>query len=693
MLTHETIYIDEINKGIRTFIGSRKLASLSPCLILLILCGMIGSAAFAQQIPEQYAANEIIVKFKANIPTGKINALNAVKQVQVKSVHPKLGYMRLEVPDGQTVEQFLEQYRQNPNVQWAEPNYIYHLSLTPNDPGYSNQQAYYNLILAQGAWEVETGDSNLIIAVIDSGVDLDNPDLAANIWSNSDEIDNDNDDDDGNGYEDDIHGWDFVGADPGTGANPDSYTSDNNPDVFAGDASVGNDTDDDSNGAKDDNVAHGTFVASIAAAVGNNGIGVAGACWNCKIMALRVFPPDGGAFSSDIADAITYAAENGAKVINLSLGSDTESSTITAAINTAYDTYGAVIVAAAGNANTSAPHYPAATPNAVAVGASDRADGSDPDGRASFSNWGAHIDVVAPGVRVYSYGVKSVADGNAGEPFLALGNGTSFSAPLVSGLAALVLSKNPSWTPEQVRSSIKSAASNLPNDPDDDPDAEADWDGAGLVQFATTDSLPVELSNFIAVATDDRAVLRWRTETEVNNVGFSIYRRAEGDDTYTEIAFVKGAGNSGMPHDYQFTDKEVEAGKTYFYYLEDIDITGEEDKSRIVEVAISSAKPPLLMPSKCALLQNFPNPFNPETWLPYQLAEDAPATIQIYDQKGQLIRALNLGNRPAGIYLTRAKAAYWDGKNTHGERVSSGMYFYTLQAGEFSATRKLVITK
>ncbi len=100
-----------------------------------------------------------------------------------------------------------------------------------------------------------------------------------------------------------------------------------------------------------------------------------------------------------------------------------------------------------------------------------------------------------------------------------------------------------------------------------------------------------------------------------------------------------------------------------------------------------------LIPSHTSLLQNFPNPFNPETWIPFKLATNAPVTINIYDTKGQLIRAISLGNRHAGIYTTKEKAAYWDGRDGLGEKVSSGLYYYTLQAGEFRATRKMVILK
>ncbi len=203
-------------------------------------------------------------------------------------------------------------------------------------------------------------------------------------------------------------------------------------------------------------------------------------------------------------------------------------------------------------------------------------------------------------------------------------------------------------------------------------------------------TLAVELSSFTAFATSDSVIIKWRTEAEVGNIGFAIYRSNAEHSKYTKIAFIEGAGNSGMPIDYQFADRNVEQGQTYFYCLEDIDILGERSKSEIIRVVIQPAKP---VPKKFQLLQNYPNPFNPETWLPYQLAKYAPVTIRIYNAKGQLVRILRLGNQKAGYYLNKSQAAYWNGKDATDECVSSGVYFYQLQAGEFSAMRRMVIMK
>jgi hypothetical protein len=223
-----------------------------------------------------------------------------------------------------------------------------------------------------------------------------------------------------------------------------------------------------------------------------------------------------------------------------------------------------------------------------------------------------------------------------------------------------------------------------------DPEMQTPLDMAFVIGYDP--SLPVTLSTFTAATSGDNVILKWRTETEVNNLGFAIYRSETKDGNYTKIAFVKGAGSTAMPTDYQFVDKKAEADKTYFYYLEDIDIAGTKNRNDIIKVVVP-AKLAQTIPKKFRLLQNFPNPFNPETWIPYDLASDATVSIYIYNVQGRLVRHLNMGKQEAGRYLTKDRSAYWDGKDESGERVASGVYWYTLRAGEFDATRRMVILK
>jgi hypothetical protein len=205
--------------------------------------------------------------------------------------------------------------------------------------------------------------------------------------------------------------------------------------------------------------------------------------------------------------------------------------------------------------------------------------------------------------------------------------------------------------------------------------------------------LPVEVSIFIASADSMKVTLNWRAETETNNLGFNIYRSDAKDGKYIKInaRLIAGAGSDATPHDYSFTDEDIVFGKTYYYYLEDIDFSGKTNKSHIIEVTVGKQTITRIIPIKSALFQNFPNPFNPETWIPFQLARGASVTVRIYNPKGQPIRTIELGQKAAGTYLTRDKAVYWDGRDDAGEKVASGVYFYTLKAGEFMATRRMVV--
>jgi len=222
----------------------------------------------------------------------------------------------------------------------------------------------------------------------------------------------------------------------------------------------------------------------------------------------------------------------------------------------------------------------------------------------------------------------------------------------------------------------------------------------GGMQLVNCDiALPVELSIFSAVVEDSHIILKWRTESEINNLGFDVYRSENPDGKFVKVnpAYIKGAGTDSTPHDYQFVDESAAVGKTYYYYLETISFSGERERSHIIKVIVDiSGKVKvtgLMQPTTFALLQNFPNPFNPETWIPFRLANDADVTIRIFDIRGQEIRAIYLGQKPAGDYDTKGKAVLWDGRDSYGQEVSSGIYFYNLTAGNFSATKKLTIIK
>jgi len=195
---------------------------------------------------------------------------------------------------------------------------------------------------------------------------------------------------------------------------------------------------------------------------------------------------------------------------------------------------------------------------------------------------------------------------------------------------------------------------------------------------------------------------------ETNNLGFNVYRSTTRDGEFTKInlALIKGYGTDPTPHDYTFIDETAQMDLIYFYQIEDVDFSGKINRSKIIEVTVGKIieakvievtvdKPSNinLIPEVTTLMQNYPNPFNPDTWIPFDLADGADVSITIYDAIGSLVRKLELGNLPPGSYISKDQAVHWDGKNDAGEKVSSGIYFYKISAGDFSAVKKMVIMK
>ncbi|WP_020473323.1 S8 family serine peptidase [Zavarzinella formosa] len=315
-------------------------------------------------------------------------------------------------------------------VEFAQPDYKVQIENLPNDPSFGNLWGLNNTgqdggtanadINAPEAWNTNTGSGKMIVAVIDSGIDYTHPDLAANMWKNPKEVAGNGKDDDGNGYKDDIYGWNFVN---------------NTPNVM------------------DDN-GHGTHVAGIIGAVGDNGIGVAGVNWHVQLMALKFLDKDGSGYMSNAVKALNYAVANGAKVVNNSYAGGGSDPAMQAAIAAA-KAKGVIFVAAAGNDGTSDdinPVYPANynSDNVVTVAATDRNDKL-----ASYSNFGRNtVEIAAPGSNIYStlpgnkYGVYS---------------GTSMAAPEVTGAIALVWDTHPTWTYSQVINAILKTADILPS--------------------------------------------------------------------------------------------------------------------------------------------------------------------------------------------------------------------------------------
>ena len=371
---------------------------------------------------------------------------------------------------------------------------------------------------AETGWAVTRGSQAVVIAILDSGMDLDHDDLVAKLWTNPGEIPGNGIDDDGNGIVDDVHGANFAGSNVG-GLLDDPGSQDGNPDIptggtwvedltaifgirFVGNPAAGDGDDNNFDGLIDIGVTHGTMVAGIVGAMTDNPVspgalefeGMAGACWHCKLMPVRLINAEGWAFGSDAAAAILYATNMGAHVINISWGIDLAGASpadlqaiqvIADAIDIAANR-GVIVVAAAGNSGTAGLHFPAIMKNTIAVGSSDWLDrrsefssyavaaeipdnGIDDDGNGFVDDV---LDVVAPGELIWSTAVLSAYDAllyellglpglEPGKDTYGAADGTSFATPLVSGYVGLLLSQNPGATLHQVRQIIRSNARDI----------------------------------------------------------------------------------------------------------------------------------------------------------------------------------------------------------------------------------------
>jgi len=361
-------------------------------LRLLIMVSLLSlaatSIAWGERVASRYAADELLVQSKRGVPKEKIAEIASAHGGAVQGEIPQIRVKQLKVPP-HALEKVKAALQRNPHIDFVERNFFAEGSLTPSDERYPSQW-HLPIISAPEGWDISTGSDTVPIAVIDSGVDPTHPDL----------------------YDKLLPGYNFLEG------NTDTH----------------------------DVLGHGTKVSGSAAAVTDNFSGVAGVAWQNPIMPLVVLNASNWATYYDIARAITWATDQGARVLSISIGGVSSSSTLQNAVNYAWSR-GAIIFASAMNNSTSTPYYPAACDHVVAVAAT-----TSSDTRASWSNYGDWVDLSAPGASI----LTTTRGGGYGSV-----SGTSFSAPISAGLAALILSANPSLTNSQVVEIMKQNADDL----------------------------------------------------------------------------------------------------------------------------------------------------------------------------------------------------------------------------------------
>jgi len=398
----------------------------------------------ASDFAREFLPKQVIVKFSSEASTSQVRetlrTLSASTRYRFKSSNALL----IDIPDAPTrsdIIAIVTALNEVKSIEYAVPNGILRLTQWPNDPQLGELDNLRNQgqgngtvgadIRAEQAWQITTGSKNVVVGVIDTGIDYLHPDLAENMWRNPGETGVDEDgfdkatngvDDDGNGFVDDVFGWDFV-------------NNDNDP---------------------MDDYGHGTHVAGTIGAVGNNGFGIAGVAWNVSLVAIKIFDENGGSSNADIIRAIDYATANRIPITNNSWGGMGFNQAMKDAIE-ANARAGSVFIAAAGNDgvdNDQIKFYPASygVENIISVGAM-----TNKDEKTRFSNFGSHtVHIGAPGENILS-----LAMSHTGQLFTRM-SGTSMAAPHVSGAAALIKSAFPNSTAQEIRSRILYGADQIP---------------------------------------------------------------------------------------------------------------------------------------------------------------------------------------------------------------------------------------
>jgi subtilisin family serine protease len=504
------------------------------------LSGVESSTAVQQQ-KERYVEGELIVKFRKDKSSlsSVIHKATGAEVIRRFATFPDIEIVRL--PAGVSVREGIKRYMSEQAVEYAEPNYIRKVSMVPNDTYFSQQWALLNTgqfngtqgsdIKATYAWDINTGSRDVVIAILDTGMDYNHPDLIQNRWVNELETPDNGIDDDGNGKVDDRFGWDFTTCarfNPVTGICSTPKAQDKDP--------------------MDDN-GHGTHVSGIIGASGNNGLAISGIMWNVKLMPLKILNGDGEGSIADEISAIDYAVMMKGRGINIvainaSFGGGAYSNAEYDAISRVNNA-GILFVTAAGNGgedgigdnNDVTPSYPGNynLSNIISVAATDQNDLL-----ASFSNYGLNsVHVAAPGVHILSLMPQGLY-------YL---SGTSMATPHVTGLVGLLYSQYPWFTPFQIKDTLTRYVDRLPS-------LSGKIRSGGRINAYKAISSLLSPDGLSARFSSDKISLGWKDNSSGED-GFRIERRI-GNGSFAEIAIV--ATNSTA-----YDDPSINDGTSYSY--------------------------------------------------------------------------------------------------------------------------------
>uniref|UniRef100_A0A832I5Z7 Choice-of-anchor D domain-containing protein n=1 Tax=Eiseniibacteriota bacterium TaxID=2212470 RepID=A0A832I5Z7_UNCEI len=517
-----------------------RLPTLLAFAAALLLALLFAPTPGALAAPPRPIPGEFLVKYRPAVTLKERQALRQSMRAEQVHAYRYIPVEHLRIP-GLTPEQAQQRFAADPRIEYIEPNYEVSIDLVPNDVRFPELYGLRNTgqtggtpgadIRAVNAWDLFTGDPNLKIGVIDTGVDYNHEDLAANAWTNPGEIPGNGLDDDGNGYVDDVHGYDFV-------------NNDGDP--------------------MDDN-GHGSHCAGTIAGVGNNSLGVVGVAWRASIVGIKFLSASGSGSTANAVRGVEYAITVGCRLTSNSWGGGGFSQALLDAINAA-GAADQLFIAAAGNSSVNtdvSPHYPSSynTPYVIAVAATDHNDNL-----ASFSNYGATtVDLAAPGVNILS------AQPGGGYRLL---SGTSMATPHVAGAVALARGRFPSAGALQIKQLLLNAV-----------DVKASLQGKVLTNgrlnaFMTIadpdETPPGQITDLVTTSPSSNAIgLAWTATGDDGTTGrASSYEIRYSTAPITDLAsFLAATLVNGTPDPQPFGSPEsfevtgLDFNTTYFFAL------------------------------------------------------------------------------------------------------------------------------